>query len=124
MKTEQLKLFSDLYTKFNDRCSYICHTLLKDLNNFNFMYKYELDIYSSEVDCYGSDNDWTGEGDEFYDCFPLEFIYKPDEEILQWKNEKLEEQRKEREEKEKIRKQRELDEKYKKYMELKRIFEK
>lgn len=124
MKTEQLKLFCDLYTKFNDRCSYICHTLLKDLKNFNFMYKYELDIYGSEVDCYGSDNDWCGEGEEFYDCFPLEFIYKSDEEILQWKNEILEELRKEREEKEKIRKQQELDEKYKKYMELKRIFEK
>lgn len=123
MTAEQLKLFSYFYTKFNDRCSYICHTLLKDLNNYKFMSKFKLDTDLNEVDCYG-EVDSRYECEECYECFPADFIYKSDEEILQWKNEILEKQRKEREEKEKIRQQREQEIKYQKYMELKRVFEK
>lgn len=124
MKTEQLKLFSDLYIKFNKRCEYICHTLLKDLNNYRFMSHFDLDTDSNEVDCYGQDRDWFGAGEEHYEWFPSDFIYKSDEEILKWKNEILEKQRKEKEEKEKIRQQRELDCEYQRYLELKRKFEK
>lgn len=124
MTAEQLKLFNDLNTKFNERCEYICRTLLKDLNKFSFMTRFELDMNFNEVDCYGSSNDYYVSDTEYYERFPLDFIYKSDEEILQWKNEILEEQRKEKEEKEKIRKQREKDIEYQKYMELKRKFEK
>jgi tyrosyl-tRNA synthetase len=121
MKTEQLKLFNDLYAKFNKRCGHICHNLLKDLNNYKFMYQYELSSDSSKVNCWGSNDDYC---EEYYDSFPSDFIYKSDEEILQWKNEILEKQRKEKEEKEKIKRQHELDCEYQKYIELKRKFEK
>jgi hypothetical protein len=121
MKVEQLKLFTDLYTKFNKRCGHICHNLLKDLNNYKFMYQYELSTDSSKVNCWGSNDDYC---EEYYDSFPTDFIYKSDEEILQWKNEILEKQRKEKEEKEKIKRQRELDCEYQRYLELKRKFEK
>lgn len=94
MTAEQLKLFNDLYTKFNKRCEYICRTLLKDLNKFSFMTKFELDMNFNEVDCYGSSNDYYESDTEYYECFPLEFIYKSDEEILQWKNEILEKKKK------------------------------
>jgi hypothetical protein len=124
MSEEQLKLFTDLYAKFNKRCEYICHTLLKDLRNYRFMYRYELSTDESEVDCWGSDNDWFGAGKQYYDRFPIDFIYKSDEEILQWKNEILEKQRKAKEEKEKLRQQREQECEYQRYLELKRKYEK
>lgn len=124
MTAEQLKLFSYFQTEFNNRCRYICCTLLYDLRNYNFMYRFELSPDDSEVDCWGSDNDYCGEGEQYYDRFPSNFIYKSDEEILQWKNEILEKQRKEKEKKEKLKQQRELDCEYQKYLELKHKFEK
>jgi hypothetical protein len=124
MSEEQLKLFTDLYAKFNKRCEYICQNLLNDLRNYKFMYRFELSTDNSEVDCWGSDDDWCGEGDEHYDRFPIDFIYKSDEEILQWKNEILEKQRKAKEKKEKLRQQREQECEYQRYIELKRKFEK
>lgn len=121
MTESQLKLYSYFHSEFSKRCSYICHTLLKDLRNYDFMYRFELSTDFSEVDCYGTDDDYD---EEYYDHFPVDFIYKSDEEILQWKNEILEKQRKEKEEKEKIKRQRELDCEYQRYLELKRKFEK
>lgn len=94
MTEEQLKLYSYFQSEFNKRCEYICHTLLKDLRNYRFMYRFELSTDESEVDCWGSDNDWCGEGEQHYDRFPTDFIYKSDEEILQWKNEILEKKKK------------------------------
>ena len=124
MTTEQLKLFSDLTTKFNDRCKYICHTLLKDLNKYRFMSKFKLNVDSDEVDCSGYDIARYGLDGNYYETFPVDLIYKSDEEILQWKNEILEKQRKEKEEKEKLKQKREQDCEYQRYLELKRKFEK
>lgn len=121
MTESQLNLYSYFHSEFNKRCGHICHNLLKDLNNFNFMYQFEVSADSSKVNCWGSNDDYC---EEYYDQFPVDFIYKVDEEILQWKNEILEKQRKEKEEKEKIKRQRELDCEYQRYLELKRKFEK
>jgi hypothetical protein len=124
MTTEQVKLLCDLYTKFVDRCEYICHTLLKDLNKYRFMTEFTLDVDSDKVECCGSDVYRYGIDDEYYEFFPVDLIYKSDEEILQWKNEILEKQRKEKEEKEKIKQQYEQDCEYQRYLELKHKFEK
>lgn len=121
---EQLILLCDLYTKFVDRCEYICHTLLKDLNEFRFMTEFTLDVDLNRVECCGSDYSRYGIDGDYYETFPVDFIYKSDEEILQWKNEILEKQRKEKEEKEKLRQKREQDCEYQRYLELKRKFEK
>ena len=121
MTESQLQLYSYFNSEFNKRCRHICHNLLKDLNNYKFMYRYELSADSFKVDCWGSDDDYC---EEYYDSLPTDFIYKSDEEILQWKNEILEKQRKAKEEKEKIKRQRELDCEYQRYLELKRKFEK
>lgn len=123
MTEEQLKLYSYFNSEFNKRCYYICQNLLNNLRNYRFMYRFELSTDDSEVDCWGSDDDWCGEGEQHYDRFPIDFIYKSDEEILQWKNEILEKQRKAKEEKEKLRQQREQECEYQRYLELKRKFE-
>lgn len=124
MTTEQVKLLCDLYTKFIDRCEHICHNLLKDLNEFSFMTEFTLVIDLNRVECCGSDYNRFGLFGEYYEHFPVDFIYKSDEEILQWKNEILEKRRKEKEEKEKLKQQHELDCEYQRYLELKRKFEK
>lgn len=53
MTESQLQLYSYFNSEFNKRCSHICHNLLKDLNNYKFMYRYELSTDSSKVDCWG-----------------------------------------------------------------------
>lgn len=88
------------------------------------MREYTLDIDSNNVKCCGFDISRYGIDGEYHDCFPSDFIYKSDEEILQWKNEILEKQRKEHEEKEKLKQKREQDCEYQRYLEPKRKFEK
>jgi hypothetical protein len=124
MTAEQVKLLCDLYTNFVGRCEYICHTLLKDLNKYRFMTEFTLDVDSDKVECCGSDVSRYGIDGEYYEFFPVDLIYKSDEEILQWKNEILESQRKVEEELEKLKRQRELDCEYQRYLELKHKFEK
>ena len=124
MTAEQLKLFSDLYKTFIGRCEHICHNLLKDLNKYRFMSEFTLDVDLNRVECCGSDYSRFGIDGEYYECFPSDLLYKSDEEILQWKNKILENQRKVEEEIEKLKQKREQDCEYQRYLELKRKFEK
>lgn len=116
MTPGQLRLYNDLRIEFISRCEHICY-LLKDLRNYRFMSKFKLDLDNDEVDC------WD-EYDGLWHRFPVDFIYKPDDEIIQWKNEMLEKERKEKEENEKLEQEKERKEKYRKFLELKRVFEK
>lgn len=122
MTVGQLRLYNDLRIEFIRRCEHICY-LLKDLRNYRLMSQFELDLDIDEEDCWQEVDCWDEHG-HYYERFPAEFIYKSDEEILQWKDEVLEKQRKEKEEKEKIKQREEQKMKCQKFLQLKRIFEK
>lgn len=124
MTVEQLKLYTDFHSEFTKRCGYICHNLLKGLNKYELMTEFEIRQDGDEIDCWGTKYDFQGDREDYYEYFPSVFIYKSDEEILKWKNEMLEKQRKEKEEKEKLKQKREQDCEYQRYLELKRKFEK
>ncbi len=119
MKKEELKQFLELYNKFEDKCSEICH----ELSNYDddFIYVDNFSIEEGSVRCEG-DEYWSYGGHEHHtEYFDIELLAYSDDELKEYvSNLILEESKKkakELAEKEKYEKEQELKE-------LKRLKEK
>lgn len=119
MKKEELKQFLELYDKFEDTCSDICHELSHYDNDFIYVEDFYID--EDSIRCEG-DEYWSYGGHEHHTkYFPINLLTYSDDELKEYVSnlilEESEKKAKELAEKEKYQKEQELKE-------LKRLKEK